>query len=130
MTTGYGLSGRCQLSQCDAFFSHSWHDPREEKWRALSQWCREFEAQHARAPRLWFDKVCINQANITEDLECLPIFLAGCNRLLVISGETYTPTVRADQLASPRQLLVIPRNYQEFIGIPAKMLGFSKLLAS
>ena len=39
---------------------------------------------------MWFDKVCINQSNIAADLECLPIFLAGCNGMLVISGETYT----------------------------------------
>jgi len=42
------------------------------------------------APRLWFDKVCINQCDIQRDLECLPIFVAGCNSMLVLSGRTYT----------------------------------------
>ena len=31
----------------------------------------------------------IDQNNINESLECLPIFLAGCNRLLVLTGRTY-----------------------------------------
>jgi hypothetical protein len=32
----------------------------------------------------------IDQANIADDLPCLPIFLAGCNRLLITCGSTYT----------------------------------------
>ena len=37
----------------------------------------------------WTDKACIDQSNITESLACLPIFLAGCRRLLVVAGPTY-----------------------------------------
>ena len=29
------------------------------------------------------------QAKIEEQLSCLPIFLAGCNALLVLAGPTY-----------------------------------------
>lgn len=36
------------------------------------------------------DKVCIDQMNIQADLQCLPVFLAGCNILLAVSGSTYT----------------------------------------
>merc|ERR1712232_863443 len=53
-------------------------------------WCTAYERAHERPPSLWFDKVCINQTNIQADLQCLPIFLAGCNRLLIICGLTYT----------------------------------------
>ncbi len=49
-----------------------------------------FQLLNRRTPQLWLDKVCINQANILEDLECLPTFLAGCNRMLVTTGLTYT----------------------------------------
>lgn len=35
------------------------------------------------------DKACIRQDNITANLECLPVFLAGCQRLLVVAGPTY-----------------------------------------
>eukprot|EP00931_Biecheleriopsis_adriatica_P020491 TRINITY_DN13679_c0_g2_i4.p1 TRINITY_DN13679_c0_g2~~TRINITY_DN13679_c0_g2_i4.p1 ORF type:complete len:632 (+),score=57.97 TRINITY_DN13679_c0_g2_i4:82-1977(+) len=86
----YELSRPCQLSECDAFLSHSWHDNKYTKWGELSLWCEEFRREHGRSPTLWLDKVCINQTDIARDLECLPIFLAGCNSLLVLSGYTYT----------------------------------------
>ena len=56
---------------------------------ALARWARGFQAQHGRPATLWFDKVCINQCAIAEDLECLPVFLAGCNDMLVLVGPTY-----------------------------------------
>ena len=80
----------CRVGECDAFFSHSWHDDAHQKFDALRDWCGEFENANQRQPQLWFDKVCIDQTNIQADLQCLPIFLAGCNLLLVISGSTYT----------------------------------------
>ena len=33
---------------------------------------------------------CIDQSNIAEALALLPIFLSGCQRLLVVAGRTYT----------------------------------------
>lgn len=86
----FQLSHRCKLFECDAFFSHSWHDDEQQKWAALTTWCETFHGNNNRPPKLWFDKACINQTNIAEDLECLPIFLTGCKSLLVISGLTYT----------------------------------------
>ena len=42
------------------------------------------------APRLTpQDKACIDQDNIDQALACLPIFLAGCQTLLVVAGTTY-----------------------------------------
>ena len=35
------------------------------------------------------DKACIDQNNIQQSLACLPIFLAGCQMLLVVAGPTY-----------------------------------------
>ena len=84
------VSKPCRIGECDAFFSHSWHDDAHQKWDALRDWCTVFENTIKRSPRLWLDKVCIDQANIQADLQCLPIFLAGCNLLLIISGPTYT----------------------------------------
>lgn len=84
------MSTSCRVGECDAFFSHSWHDDGRQKWDALSHWCTEFENANKRSPRLWLDKVCIDQNNIGMDLQCLPIFLAACNLLLIISGTTYT----------------------------------------
>jgi len=85
----YNLSTTCHIGECDAFFSHSWHDTPDLKWEALSDWCSEFERDHERSPTLWFDKTCVDQSNIQADLECLPIFLAACDILLVICGATY-----------------------------------------
>ena len=34
-------------------------------------------------------KACIDQERIEESLACLPIFLAGCNDLLILAGKTY-----------------------------------------
>eukprot|EP00927_Polykrikos_kofoidii_P000989 TRINITY_DN10361_c0_g1_i8.p1 TRINITY_DN10361_c0_g1~~TRINITY_DN10361_c0_g1_i8.p1 ORF type:complete len:151 (+),score=13.14 TRINITY_DN10361_c0_g1_i8:2-454(+) len=42
-----------------------------------------------RYPRLWLDKVCINQFDIAKDLQCLPVFLAACNTIVVACGPTY-----------------------------------------
>lgn len=35
------------------------------------------------------DKACLNQAAIDESLPCLPIYLAACEKLLVLPGLTY-----------------------------------------
>ena len=40
----------------------------------------------SRAPQ---DKACIDQNNIEQSLACLPVFLAGCQTLLVVAGPTY-----------------------------------------
>ena len=35
-------------------------------------------------------QACIDQTSIDDSLACLPVFLAGCNQLLVLAGPTYT----------------------------------------
>ena len=35
------------------------------------------------------DKACIDQNNIEQSLACWPVFLAGCQTLLVVAGPTY-----------------------------------------
>ena len=41
------------------------------------------------SPRTPQDKACIDQNNIQQSLACLPVFLAGCQTLLVVAGPTY-----------------------------------------
>eukprot|EP00928_Gymnodinium_smaydae_P026677 TRINITY_DN20877_c0_g1_i1.p1 TRINITY_DN20877_c0_g1~~TRINITY_DN20877_c0_g1_i1.p1 ORF type:complete len:609 (+),score=81.02 TRINITY_DN20877_c0_g1_i1:40-1866(+) len=77
------------LGEIDTFVSHSWHDDFESKWNALQIWREEFKAHHGREPHCWIDKYCIDQNNISIDLMCLPIYLAGSRSLLVLLGETY-----------------------------------------
>jgi hypothetical protein len=86
----HNLSAPCVLAECDFFWSHSWRDDKELKWEAITRFCMEFQLAKGRPPKLWLDKVCIDQANIAQDLSCLPVFLAGCNELLVTSGISYT----------------------------------------
>ena len=39
---------------------------------------------------MWFDKACIDQRDIGENLACLPVFLAGCRKLLITCGTTWS----------------------------------------
>jgi len=85
----YSLSEPCQLGACDFFFSHSWHDDARQKWEALESVCENFMLSEGRYPRLWLDKVCINQFDIAKDLQCLPVFISACNTIVVATGPTY-----------------------------------------
>lgn len=86
----HDLSDPCGFGQCHAFFSHSWKDNTTLKWNALTRWCEAYHSRFAEVPSIWLDKVCIDQTNIALDLQCLPVFLAGCNMFLVTSGPHYT----------------------------------------
>eukprot|EP00931_Biecheleriopsis_adriatica_P004622 TRINITY_DN106265_c0_g1_i1.p1 TRINITY_DN106265_c0_g1~~TRINITY_DN106265_c0_g1_i1.p1 ORF type:complete len:565 (+),score=84.11 TRINITY_DN106265_c0_g1_i1:72-1766(+) len=85
----YDLSQPAMLGDCDAFISHSWSDDVHVKWRTLQQWRSEFKAKNGREPMVWLDKYCIDQSNVQTDLLCLPIFLNGCQELVVLCGPTY-----------------------------------------
>ena len=78
-----------KFGEIDAFISHSWHDPFDEKWDELQAWRERFKAREGREPRIWFDKCCIDQLNIEPSLMCLPVHLAACNTVLVVAGPTY-----------------------------------------
>eukprot|EP00931_Biecheleriopsis_adriatica_P020423 TRINITY_DN13653_c0_g1_i2.p2 TRINITY_DN13653_c0_g1~~TRINITY_DN13653_c0_g1_i2.p2 ORF type:complete len:290 (+),score=34.47 TRINITY_DN13653_c0_g1_i2:805-1674(+) len=77
------------LGCVDAFVSHSWSDNSGSKEESLEQWARQFRADHGREPTLFIDKYCIDQTDIARSLSCLPIFVAGCNKFLVLFGNTY-----------------------------------------
>uniref|UniRef100_A0A7S2NLC2 TIR domain-containing protein n=1 Tax=Zooxanthella nutricula TaxID=1333877 RepID=A0A7S2NLC2_9DINO len=85
----FELTEPTKLQSCDAFISHSWHDDPHAKWDALQTWRAQFILKHGREPSVWFDKCCIDQRNIDADLRCLPIFLSGCQALVVLCGDTY-----------------------------------------
>ena len=88
--TLYGLTCHAVVGGVDAFVSHSWHDDADDKWRKLSGWCQNFRGSEGTDPRLWLDKYCVDQNNLTTNLRCLPVFLSGCARLLVLWGPTYS----------------------------------------
>merc|ERR1719223_263866 len=116
----YSLAQPCTLGCCDAFVSHSWHDDGMQKWEALKSWCDTFVRVQGFQPRLWIDKICIRQSDIETDLKCLPVFLAGCERLLMISGPThpnrlwcsmevmvYRAIISSDESRRPAELILI-----------------------
>ena len=73
----------------DWFISHSWHDDAPAKFAELSRLAGLFKQEHGRYPRVWLDKVCINQANVEEALKCLPVFLQSCDQVVALVGPTY-----------------------------------------
>ena len=83
-----------ELGGCDAFLSHSWHDDWTKKYGALTEWKAE---QHARSTTehdivIWWDKACINVPpnRFSQALACLPVYIAGCHRMIVLAGPTFT----------------------------------------
>jgi len=84
------ITQKVELGHVDAFVSHSWHDDPVSKWERLQEWRVTFKAEHnGREPRLWIDKYCLNQNSIDDSLACLPVYLAGCSKLLILCGTTY-----------------------------------------
>ena len=76
---------RTELGESDAFLSHSWRDDGASKWSVLCRWCHDFASANERPPLLFFDRACIDQKNIDDNLACLPVHLAGCSQLLVLA---------------------------------------------
>jgi hypothetical protein len=74
----------------DAFVSHSWGDDPIAKYDALMAWRTWFLREKGHEPTVWFDALCIDQTgDITNQLKSLPIFLSGCETLLLLYGQTY-----------------------------------------
>jgi len=73
----------------DAFISHSWSDDADAKWEALQEWRARFKARHRREPVIWFDRLSIDQSTIATSIELLPVYLAGCQSVVALAGETY-----------------------------------------
>ena len=69
--------------------SHSWYDDPNAKIAMLSNLANNFQREKGRFPTFWLDKVCIDQDNIDASLAVLPIFLSGCQQLLILPGPSY-----------------------------------------
>lgn len=80
---------KAPIGEVTAFMSHSWRDPAEGKWATLSHWVNRHDTSNGTHVTLWLDKACIDQSNIEESLQCLPVYLAFCHGLLVLAGPSY-----------------------------------------
>ena len=98
----FKLSSKRNLGEIDWFVSHSWRDPAPQKWSQLQLKRAKFVEAHNREPVIWFDKLCIDQDNIENSLVCLPVFLSGCKKLLLLCGPTYVRS-RASRSATVAQ---------------------------
>jgi len=76
-----------ELDSIDVFVSHSWHDDPVAKWSALQEWRAEFVERNRREPLVWIDRCCI--LDPVQDLPSLPIFLAGCRKMVILAGPTF-----------------------------------------
>lgn len=83
------LAPHCALGSCDAFISHSFQDDGAAKWHALQVWGAAFAARQGAEPRVWLDSACIEYTRRDLYLQCLPIFLKDCKRLVVLCGPNY-----------------------------------------
>ena len=68
---------------------HSFEDDACEKHKALQDLGEQFEIEHGRQPSVWIDHLCMNQNEIEDDLKCLPFFIMGCNKLLLLLGHNF-----------------------------------------
>ena len=110
---------KAKHGEVTCFFSHSWRDEDEApgaKFEALQRWAwrhkeksgeddatvwlvrarplRRLSPQRGShpPPRPAQDKACIDQVDPVKKqngINCLPIFLTGCQRLLIVAGPTY-----------------------------------------
>ena len=77
------------LGECDAFISHSWRENGTEQWHSVMQWMSTFEASMGHPPTFWIDSLCLNQQHIDQSLAALPLYLAGCQQLVVLYGLSF-----------------------------------------
>ena len=81
-----------ELGACDAFVSHSWHDDWTLKYEALKKWGADYVAPSSGQDVIvWWDRACIQaeQSQISQALSCLPIYLSGCRRMVVLAGPSF-----------------------------------------
>ena len=81
------------FGEVDAFVSHSWQDSSHATLAELGNWSAETSAPGS-SPRIWIDVACMRIGGACthteeEELRCLPFFIAGCKKLLILAGDTF-----------------------------------------
>ena len=84
-----------KLGEVTCFVSHSFQDELPDKapgakYEAIARWARRHEARTGVEATIWLCKACIDKDNLSVSLACLPVFVAGCQQVLVAAGPTYT----------------------------------------
>ena len=86
----FDLSEECAAheGEIDFYLSHAWDDDADAKFRQLTLLAQRFEEEHGREPTFWFDRCCAHEDS-TLELNCLPLFIHACDRLLILYGVNY-----------------------------------------
>ena len=96
----HGLKGRAEdlmnvtekaeLGEVAAFCSYSWRDDGPAQLAQLLAWALGQPATlpSGRPQMVWIDRCCLYRGNIELSLACLPIFVAGCKKFLLLAGIT------------------------------------------
>ena len=82
-----------KLGECDGFVSHSWRDNWRDKHEALTRWASEAPRAPGNSDTfVWWDRACIlaSRSQLPQALSCLPFYIAGCHRLVILAGPTFT----------------------------------------
>ena len=88
----YPKTHSLELGACDAFLSHSWHDDWTLKYKALKEWGADYvPPSGGQDVVVWWDRACIQvePSQLSQALSCLPIYVSGCRRMVVLAGPTF-----------------------------------------
>jgi len=85
----YSCSRPADGQSIDALISHSWQDQPQAKWQALQRWRRAFVAQHGREPRVFIDKYCLRQSQISSELRHLAFYASQCDSIVALVGGSF-----------------------------------------
>lgn len=76
-----------RLGECSAFISHSSRDDLNAKYAALCEWRG---AAGRESTSVWLDTMCMDLSDMETSVLCLPVFLSGCNELVLLMGPSFT----------------------------------------
>jgi hypothetical protein len=124
----YNCSSPCEPGKIDYFITHSWSDDPQLKYEALQRIGDKFRQENeGREPVVWFDKLCTDQTRIDRDIQCLPIFLMSCQKLLVLCGTSYLTRLWClFELSIFFSMIKDAANQTEFVLLDATMEHFTE----
>ena len=133
-TSLYSLSRPLRDKEAISYFiSHAWDDNGGLKYQKLKALAESYKSSYSRYPTFWFDKVCFDQANISDGLKVLPINVMSCQKLLVLYGKQYSTRLWciwelfvmfsfADVSEAQKRLTIVP--LEDGVGLNESLASF------
>ena len=106
-----------KLGEVAAFVTYSWADDGVELYKQLQRWTAGLAS---RDEMIWLDRACMGTDfnDVRISLSCLPVFLSGCRRLLVLAGPNYS-----SRLWCSMELFVFVRMGGDLQAIDMRLIG-------